>query len=48
MDHRVRLDEITISSARKRKPFKPFTSAVSAAALVGLYVGMLSILIERF
>jgi len=47
MSQMIRLDEIAISSSRKSKPFKLFTSTISAAALLGIFVGMASILVDK-
>lgn len=43
----IRIDAIR-TIATPRRSFGPFTSAVSAAALVGLYIGMMSRFIGSF
>ncbi|MEZ5744767.1 MAG: hypothetical protein R3D89_13865 [Sphingomonadaceae bacterium] len=36
------------SVPQRRKGFGPFTSGITAAAMVGIYIGMASILIDKF
>lgn len=43
----IRLDAIP-TIADSRRGYRPFTSAISAAALVGLYIGLLSKFIVAF
>lgn len=48
MDYTIRLDAIAKPAAAKGGKFGPFTSAISASALLGIYIGMFSILIDKF
>lgn len=48
MGESIRISEISIEPARGTRKFGPFTSAISAAALIGLYIGVFSIVIDKF
>ncbi len=43
----IRIDAIPSPAASKNRSFGPFTSSVTAAALLGICIGMASILIDK-